>query len=262
MTSSAIDLYFREAGIPEGQPLVLLHGLFGSSANWMGIARRLESATRIIVPDLRNHGRSPHASSMSYQLMANDLVSLMDRLEISSAHILGHSMGGKLAMMVALDYAERVNKLIVADVAPVSYPHRFDEIFTGLEAVNLSKLSNRLQADQILAETVANIQTRQYLLQNLVKQSGEWVWRFNLEQLATEIAVIAGFPELAGRSFPGDVLFIYGGNSSYLKAEYMPTIRGLFPFARMRMLPGAGHWVYAEQPEQFSQAVKAFLRTG
>ncbi|MEN8178929.1 MAG: alpha/beta fold hydrolase [Pseudomonadota bacterium] len=262
MTESAIELHYRESGDPEGQPLILLHGLFGSSANWMGIARRLESDWRIIIPDLRNHGRSPHADSMSYPRMAEDLVALMDRLEISTTNLVGHSMGGKLAMVLAVQNGERVNKLVVADAAPVGYAHRFDAIFSGLQAIRLDLLTSRQEAEQILAESVASNETRQYLLQNLAKQSGAWSWRFNLAALASEIETIAGFPELAGQSFPGDVLFIYGGNSSYVQAEYLPAIREVFPFARMRMLAGAGHWVYAEQPEQFTQAMKTFLKTG
>lgn len=259
MTQSAIDLYYREEGDPQAKPLILLHGLFGSSANWMGIARRLESTWRIIIPDLRNHGRSPHVASMSYQQMAEDLISFMNRLEISAAHMIGHSMGGKLAMTLALEYGDRVNRLVVADAAPVSYAHRFDAIFNGLQAIDLNRLSSRQEADQLLSETVESDATRQYLLQNLVKQSAGWSWRFNLVELAREIESIAGFPELGGQSFPGDVLLIYGGQSPYVKTEYLPVIHTFFPFARTRMLAGAGHWIYAEQPEQFTQIVKSFL---
>ena len=260
MSIGAIDLYYRELGDSAAEPLILLHGLFGSSANWMGIARRLESDWRIIIPDLRNHGRSAHAASMSYQQMAGDLVALMDRLEMSCAHLIGHSMGGKLAMTLALNQGDRVDKLVVADVAPVSYTHSFDSILNGLQSLRLDLLTSRQQADQLLADSVDSHATRQYLLQNLLKQSAAWVWRFNLPVLASEITTIAGFPDQSGNSFPGDVLFIYGGNSSYVKAEYQPAIREAFPFARLRMLAGAGHWVYAEQPEQFTQAVTNFLK--
>ena len=260
MSNSARELYYREAGNPEAKPLILLHGLFGSSANWMGITRRLAPHWHIIIPDLRNHGRSPHADTMSYPSMVDDVINLMDRLEISTASMIGHSMGGKLAMTLALNHGERVDKLVVADVAPVNYEHRFDAIFNGLQAIELSKLSDRQEADQILAEHFDNQELRQYLLQNLVKQSEGWSWRFNLAGLKKEIETITGVPDMAGNSFPGEVLFIYGGNSSYVKEEYLPVIRTLFPFARLRMLAGAGHWVYAEQPEQFSQAVTTFLK--
>ena len=260
MSDKAVELYYRESGNPEAEPLILLHGLFGSSANWMGIARRLEADWRLIIPDLRNHGRSPHAEVMSYPEMAEDVISLMDRMGIERAHLLGHSMGGKLAMELALQHGDRVDKLVVADVAPISYAHRFDTIFDRLQAIDLEQLESRQQADDILAERVESQETRQYLLQNLVKQSGKWVWRFNLAVLAREIETIAGVAESSDHSFPGDALFIYGGNSSYVKAEYRPTILKLFPFARMRMLTGAGHWVYAEQPEPFIHALVTFLK--
>jgi len=259
MSDTAVELYYRESGDPEAEPLILLHGLFGSSANWMGIARHLENTWRLIVPDLRNHGRSPHAEDMSYQAMAGDVIALMDRLGIGAVNLLGHSMGGKLAMVTALLNGGRVNKLAVADASPVGYEHRFEAILSGLQSIELDKLTDREEAEQRLAETVDSRETRQYLLQNLLKQSGAWTWRFNLSVLAREIETITGFPDLSKQTFPGDVLFIHGGNSPYVKPEYQPAIRKLFPFARIRMLPGAGHWVYAEQPEPFSQAVRNFL---
>ena len=261
MSGSVIELYYRELGVSGAEPLILLHGLFGSSANLMGIARRLETQWHVIIPDLRNHGRSPHAESMSYLRMADDLISLMNRLDIGAAHLVGHSMGGKLAMATGLSNGGRVKKLVVADAAPVTYEHRFEAILSGLQAIRLDRLKDREEADERLGHYVESRETRQYLLQNLLKQSGVWTWRFNLNVLAREIETITGFPEQSGPSYPGDVLFIHGGNSSYVKPEYQPVIRKLFPFARIRMLPGAGHWVYAEQPEPFTQALTAFLRT-
>ena len=194
MNESTIDLHYREAGNPRAKPLILLHGLFGSSANWMGIARRLESDWHVIIPDLRNHGRSPHVTSMSYPQMAADLIALLDRMEISTAHMLGHSMGGKLAMTLALTKGDRVEKLVVADVAPVSYAHRFDNIFDGLFAIDLDRLDSREEADQVLSASVKSVQIRQYLLQNLTKQSTGWSWRFNLKELSREIKSIASAP--------------------------------------------------------------------
>ncbi|MEN8166403.1 MAG: alpha/beta fold hydrolase [Pseudomonadota bacterium] len=258
----AVDLYYREFGEPQAPPLVLLHGLFGSSANWVGIARRLESAYRLIVPDLRNHGRSPHAESMSYPSMAADILRMLDRLDSQGADFIGHSMGGKLAMWLALTRPERVNKLLVADITPVDYPHRFEKIFTGLRAIDLKQLSDRQEADSLLSQVIESAGVRQYLLQNLLKESDGWAWRFNLPVLQREIESLAGFPDSKGLSFPGDVLFVYGGRSDYVKPAYLPAIRETFPLARMRMLAGAGHWVYADQPEQFTQAVTTFLKTG
>jgi esterase len=256
------ELYYREFGDPQATPLILLHGLFGSSANWLGIARRLKSAFHLIVPDLRNHGRSPHVDSMSYPSMVADVQRMLDRLAIQSANIIGHSMGGKLAMWLALTQPDRVMKLLVADVAPVNYLHRFEAIFAGLRAIDIKQLPDRQSADRLLSQAIESAEVRQYLLQNLVKESDGWTWRFNLPVLQREIESLAGFPESKQLSFPGDVLFVYGGRSDYVKPEYLPAIRELFPFARMRMLAGAGHWVYAEQPEPFTQAVTTFLKTG
>lgn len=258
--TAPVELYYREAGNPEYRPLILLHGLFGSSANWMGVVRRLESDWRLIVPDLRNHGRSPHAPSMSYLEMAEDILAMMDRLGLGDAQLLGHSMGGKLAMTLALRDAERVDKLVVADVAPVNYAHRFDAIFKGLQTLNLDRLGDRKEADRLLSASVESAETRQYLLQNLLKKEDGWSWRFHLAVLLEEIETITGFPDLSGSSFPGEALFIYGGNSSYVQADSLSRIREFFPFARMRMLSGAGHWVYAEQPDSFVQIVSNFLK--
>ena len=256
---SVIDLYFREYGRSNVEPLILLHGLFGSSMNWMGIARRLESDFRVLIPDLRNHGRSPHSEQMDYAGMAQDLLGLMNSQAIRSAHFIGHSMGGKIAMWLALAQPERVEKLVVVDVAPVTYDHQFEAIFTGLAGIDLQQLPDRQAADQLLARQVRSGAVRQYLLQNLVKTAGAWRWRFNLPVLRDRLSVLTGFPDAHDRTFPGDVLCIYGAQSDYVKPEYIPAMRRLFPFARLRMLAGAGHWVYAEQPEGFSQAVRAFL---
>ena len=259
MSSPPLELHFRQFGEPDATPLLLLHGLFGSSANWLGIVRRLQERYRLIVPDLRNHGRSPHASRMDYPAMVEDILVLLERLDLPACHIIGHSMGGKVAMWLALTQADRVARLVVADVAPVDYPQRFEAIFAGLRDIDLESLSDRQTADRQLANHVENRQVRGYLLQNLVKRADGWSWRLNLSVLEREIATLAGFPSLTGRSFPGDALFIYGGNSAYVQAEYFPAIRAGFPFARLRALAGAGHWVYADQPEGFIQTLESFL---
>jgi pimeloyl-ACP methyl ester carboxylesterase len=259
VTNRSVDLHFQQFGDPAATPLLLLHGLFGSSVNWLGIARRLQDRYRLILPDLRNHGRSPHAHRMDYPAMAEDILELLRRLEIPAAHILGHSMGGKVAMWLALTQPEKVDRLVVADVAPVEYSHRFETIFTGLRSIDLDHLSDRQAADRQLAGYVESSQVRGYLLQNLVKQSTGWAWRLNLPVLEREIYTLAGFPESDGKSFPGDVLFIYGGNSTYVLPEYFSTIRTGFPFSRLRALAGAGHWVYADQPDGFIMTLDAFL---
>ncbi len=209
--------------------------------------------------DLRNHGRSPHVESMNYELMALDMLQLMHQLDIPHAHFIGHSMGGKVAMWLALNHPESIEKLVVADIAPVNYGHRFETIFSALQGVDLTRLSGREDADRQLSQWVGNLGLRQYLLQNLVKLPTGWSWRFNLLGLCKAMDTLAGFPAQATHSYPGNVLFLYGGNSDYVQADSQPEIRACFPYARLRMLTGAGHWVYAEQPEAFVQVVSAFL---
>ncbi len=259
MSRQALSLHYREYGDPEHPPLLMVHGLFGASGNWMGVVKHLQADFRLILPDLRNHGRSPHHAVMDYPAMADDLLALLDRLELDSACLLGHSMGGKAAMWLALTRPERVDRLAVADIAPVGYPSRFERIFQGLQQLPLAEIADRDAADRRLAQWVPERAVRQYLLQNLVKQSGTWQWRFNLPVLSAARESLSGFPLSEGFSFAGEVQFLYGERSDYVKPEYRTSIMRLFPLARLRMLPGAGHWLYAEQPEAFSRAVMAFL---
>ncbi len=260
MSSQRLTLQVREFGDPAAPPVVLLHGLFGSANNWLGVVKRLQGAYRLILPDLRNHGRSPHHPRMDYPALAGDILALLDRLELESASLVGHSMGGKAAMWLALNQPERVERLLLGDIAPVAYPNRFADIFTGLQELPLASLPSRESADQRLARRVPNDAVRHYLLQNLVKQPQGWQWRFNLPALSGSINTLAGFPAEPGDSYAGETLFLYGERSVYVKPDYRETIGRLFPHARLRMLPGAGHWLYAEQPEAFSRAVRSFLR--
>jgi esterase len=258
--SKAPLLYYRDLGDPTRPALCLMHGLFGSSSNWMGIVRRLDQDYRILVPDLRNHGRSPHADEMNYPVMVEDLMALLDSLELQSVSLLGHSMGGKVAMWSALSYPERVDKLIVADIAPVTYGNLFASIFTGLQGMPLQQLQNREEADSYLSEYVQDQGVRQYLLQNLVKPKQGWVWRFNLKVLKRAISMLSGFPEIGQSVYPGDVLFIHGEKSDYVNSDAQKVIQQCFPHNRRRMIHGAGHWLYAEQPDLFSQALTNFLK--
>ncbi len=264
-----VDLSLREYGKPGvGRlPLVLVHGLFGSSANWHGIARRLALERRVLVPDLRNHGDSPWDERMDYPSMAADLVALLDRLAIARAHLAGHSMGGKAAMWLALGTPDRVGSLVVADMAPVTYPSRHGILVDNLARLPLSEIRDRRDADAWLAPQIPSAAVRGYLLQNLVRERdpasdayGRWRWRVNLPALARSMDAILGFPNSGGRTFPGPVLFVYGGRSGYVTGEGLPRIRELFPLARLRSIPQAGHWVYADQPDAFAAGVGGFLK--
>jgi esterase len=255
-----VALHYREYGKPKSPPVLMLHGLFGASGNWQGVVKQLQENYRLILPDLRNHGRSPHHPVLDYPSMAADLLALLEQLKLDSATLVGHSMGGKVAMWLALNQPERVQCLVVADIAPVSYASRFDQILQGLRELPLAQLPGREAADHYLAQRIPQPAVRQYLLQNLVKQTDGWQWRFNLPVLDRSIDTLAGFPPSEGLSYAGEVLFLYGEKSDYVQAEHRASIDRLFPHARLRMIHGAGHWLYAEQTEAFSRAVKAFLK--
>lgn len=258
----ALRLHCREYGrYREGRPsLLLLHGLLGSSVNWHTIARRLEGEYHLLVPDLRNHGRSPHHAECGYPAMADDLVRLLDDHGLEQVIPVGHSMGGKAAMWLALHHPEEVARLVVVDVAPAAYPNRFAPIFRALGKLELERLADREEARRRLGRDLGEPALREYLLQNLVYEGGGWRWRMNLSALSRGIDRIVGFPDIAEWvQYPGEVLFLHGGNSGYLRPEHQGTIRRLFPFARLRMISGAGHWVYAERPGPFLDGLSPFL---
>lgn len=255
-------LFYREYGnAQEGRPpLVFLHGLFGSSANWRGIARRFEDRYRVLVPDLRNHGQSPHHDDVSYAAQVLDVLDLFERLDVSTAILVGHSMGGKLAMHLALSEGARVAGLVCVDISPVRYPEdRFGPIFEGLAAVAPDTLESRRQADERLSEFQPIRAVRSYLLQNLLKESSGWRWRLNLSALEQGMPIISDFDVPADVSYLGQAVFAYGGSSPYVKPEHAERIRQLFPYARLRQIAGAGHWVYADQPDAFSNVLDRFL---
>lgn len=258
-----MKLHYREYGTPgDRPPVILLHGLFGSSGNWHGIARRLESEHHLIVPDLRNHGRSPHADASGYEAMTADVLGLLDGLGIGPAALVGHSMGGKVALWLALAQGERVDRVAALDIAPVSYPHRFGDILGALESVDLGSLGSRTDADHALAGQIKSAELRGYLLQNLVSERGRWRWRINLASIKRSLTKILDFPQAApGRQYTGAALFLYGARSDYIQGPYLSAIRSLFPYARLRAVAGAGHWLYAEQPDAVASALLGFLRS-
>ncbi|MEN8175564.1 MAG: alpha/beta fold hydrolase [Pseudomonadota bacterium] len=255
-----MDLHFRQHGTPGKDPtLILLHGLFGSSANWGGVARRLSADFHLVVPDLRNHGRSPHHADVSYAVQAQDVLRLMDRLGVGDSVIVGHSMGGKVAMMLALQHADRVERLVAADIAPVTYTTSFDPIFDALESVDLEQVEGREQVESHLAATLGNTGLRNFLMQNLVKDEHGWRWRLNLVGLRRSIDELVGFPDAPDSGYPGPALFIYGGRSDYVSPAAQPVIMRLFPYARLRQVADAGHWLIAEKPDEFAGALRSFV---
>lgn len=251
-------LHSHCSGQPNLPPLVLIHGLFGSYENLGVIERGLSGQYYTINIDVRNHGRSGHSATMSYAEMAEDLAQTLDHLAVPQAILLGHSMGGKLAMAFALKYPHRVSKLILADIAPVAYPPRHDSIFAGLNAVDLATISNRADADKQLAAYINEAGVRQFLLKSLIKQDDTFQWRFNLSALQANYPALIAEPMLNGQ-FTGPVLFIKGADSDYILPEHRPAILQLFPAAQAKIIQGTGHWLHAEKPAAFIKLVQDFL---
>jgi esterase len=259
--SEPIRLHLREYGTarPGVAPVVLLHGLFGSSGNWHGIARILGQRHRVLVPDMRGHGRSPPGDGISYSAMVADLVRLLDDQAIPRARVVGHSMGGKAAMWLALTAPQRVTTLTVVDIAPVAYPDRHSALVAALCAIPLATLKGRREADARLVPVIPEVAVRGYLLQNLEHSPDGWHWRFALGSIAAATDAIRGFPDPAGVQFPGPALFVYGTASDYLTGPHLGAVRALFPLARLRPVAGAGHWVHADQPAGFLTAIASAL---
>ena len=241
----------RVAG--EGSPVLLLHGLFGSARNLGGVARALSARHRVLALDMRNHGDSPHDPAMDYDLMAADVQETMDAAGLDTAAVLGHSMGGKVAMRLALAAPGRVSRLGVADIAPVPNPPNFSAFTAAMLAVTPDL--SRPEADAVLAPVVTDAAVRSFLLHNFRPGEG---WRIGLPEIAAALPRIEGWDAIAGQ-YGGPALFVTGARSDYVKPEHRPAITRLFPSARFVAIKDAGHWLHAEQPEAFNATVAAFL---
>jgi len=257
-----MQLHYRELG--QGAPLLILHGLFGTSDNWQTLAKRwADAGHRVIVADLRNHGRSPHASEHTYELMSADVLELLDTLQLQNVTLMGHSMGGKVAMRFALDHPERLSRLIIVDIAPgFSDMRHQDEILAGLHAVDLAGLQTRQQADEALAHHIPQVGVRQFLLKNLYRrEDNSFTWRQNLDALTMHIADI-GAEITSAQPFLKQALFIRGGLSDYITAEdKLYSIPALFPNSQVETVPNAGHWVHAEAPDRIFELVQNFIQS-
>jgi len=287
-----MQLHYKTYG--QGEPLVLLHGLFGSSDNWHGIATRLAERFQVLVPDLRNHGRSPHSAEMNYGVMAGDVAELLETLaergSVTPSHspagrglnpasdasdqvgaaahraalrgttaaVLGHSMGGKVAMQLALTHPNLPHKLVVADMAPRAYAPRHLEILSAMMALDVASFSSRQDIEAALAGPVPSLNLRRFLLKNLGRGAGgEFEWKINLAALSEH------YPDLraalsAPHPYAGPTLFLRGERSDYIQAADEPLIFELFPRAEIRTIPGAGHWLHADAPDEFVRLVREF----
>jgi pimeloyl-ACP methyl ester carboxylesterase len=251
-----MKLFFREYG--EGPPVIILHGLFGSSDNWLTQAKMLANHYKVIVPDQRNHGKSPHHEKHTYTLLAEDLNEFMEEHQINNPVILGHSMGGKAAIKFALTYPDKLKALIVVDIAPKNYPVHHDNILEGLKSIEVDSIQSRSEADEQLAKYVPGLDVRQFLLKSLQRKSeGGFRWKLNLSALDKNIEAIGSGAPYTG-TFDKETLFIRGSASHYIKDEDRTLIKKLFPNSTLVTLE-AGHWVHAERSEEFVETVLKFM---
>jgi len=242
----------------EGEvPLIIVHGLFGSARNWRVLQKRLSAQRRAIAVDLRNHGDSFWDADNSYEALAADLAEVISA-NGGVADVLGHSMGGKAAMVLGLTRPELVRKLIVADIAPTAYTHTQAGHIEAMKSVDMSMVTRRSEADKQLALRVLDAPLRAFFLQSIELADGPARWRLNLEALGAEMPKIMGFPAF-NTTFNGPTLMLHGGFSDYVTPESRPEILRLFPLAEFAEIGGAGHWLHAEKPREFQAAVEGFL---
>jgi esterase len=256
----------------QGPVIVFLHGLFGQGRNWTTIGKALSGQARVLLPDLPNHGRSEWTDHISYPEMASAVIQTVGEIwPDQPVTLVGHSMGGKVAMMMALQQPERVERLCVVDIAPVTYQglRNFGDYVRGMRHLDLSHLTERAEADRQLQPDVPDPVVRSFLLQNLRRgpathrpgqADARWHWQMNLELLGAHLQDLGGWPETPHPPYPGPVLWLAGATSDYVRPEFVPIMRSLFPRAQLMKIKDAGHWVHADKPEVFEAAIRRFTR--
>ena len=258
-----LTLEFEETGA--GPPVVILHGLFGASRNWRSVAQALAPQHRVLCVDLRNHGASPWADSMGYLEMAADVQALIARQRLHQPLLVGHSMGGKTAMALALQNPAAIGGLVVVDIAPVAYADRMTPYVQAMAGLDLAGLAGRAVAQSRLAERLAGLLAGRradpgvvgFLLQNLVSHDGRFDWRLNLAAISAAVPGLSGFPaELRGRQYGGPSMLVYGTQSDYVTPGHAADFVDWFPQSRQIAIAGAGHWLHAEQPAAFIAALQ------
>lgn len=255
-----MKLFFRKMG--EGEPVIILHGLLGASDNWLSIGRQLAERHTVYLLDMRNHGHSPHSKEFHYVIMASDVNEFMLDHEIRSAILIGHSMGGKVAMHLALDHPHKISRLVVVDIASKAYPPSyFKNIIETLTNVDLSGIKRRKEVDEQMAPNIPDSGVRNFLLKNLVRSRGNtFSWKVNLAALLDNVDMLSG--EIYREEvFSNPALFIRGSNSNYVLDEDILLIKSRFPRAEIVTIPGAGHWLHVDAPEKFLETLTAFMET-
>lgn len=252
-----MKLNFKRLG--SGQPLIITHGVFGSLDNWITLGKKLSEHFEVFLVDARNHGQSAWSDEFTYEAMAKDFYDFIRNQRINESIFMGHSMGGKTAMELALNYPEVISKLIVVDIAPKAYPPHHQDILAGLNALDFNTISSRTEADEILAQYISVPAIRQFLLKNLYwEEKGKLALRFNLKVINEQINKV-GDTIIHGKPFVKPSLFVGGGQSGYITSKDYDQIKALFPLASIAMIPEAGHWIHAEAPEKFLKIILDFL---
>jgi esterase len=251
-----MKLFFRELG--QGKPFIILHGLMGSSDNWLTQAKMLAGQYHVYMVDQRNHGLSPQSDEFDYKVLADDVKEFIKQHKLEKPIVLGHSMGGKAAMNFAISNPNMLDRLIVVDIAPKAYPVHHDSIVEGLKAIPIDSLQSRNEADKILSEYVPEADVRQFLLKNLLrKPEGGFSWKINLPVIDKNLELISADIQFPG-TYQGQTLFVRGRRSHYVKDEDRERIKNLFPNSTLITMD-TGHWVQAEKPQEFVEVVLKFL---
>lgn len=251
-----MKLHFRKYG--DGKPLIILHGVFGSSDNWQTLGKDFSEHFATYLVDQRNHGKSPHSDTFDYDVMADDIRELMEDEGLDRAFIMGHSMGGKTAMKFASAHPEKVERLIVVDISPRYYPPHHQVIIQGFRSVDLAHLESRKQADEQMARVIHSFMIRQFLLKNLSRNGDGFNWKINLDSIEANLENIGkGLDK--NENFAGATLFIGGSQSDYITVDDHADIRSHFSNVTIEMVQGAGHWVHAEKPKELYSLVYEFL---
>jgi pimeloyl-ACP methyl ester carboxylesterase len=253
-----MELNFKSFG--EGEPVLIIHGLFGMLDNWQTFARKLSDEFQVFIIDLPNHGRSPELFPVNYPIMSEVLKEFMESQWLHSAHIIGHSMGGKVGMQLALDHPEFVSKLVVVDIAPTAYNGGHEEILSAMEGLSPDELNNRSEAKKSLIGKLKHEAVVDFLMKNLSRtRTGGYQWKFSLENLKRAYTDILQ-PIHSDNEYEGPVLFVKGGSSQYINNEHLEVINRYFPEYRLETIENAGHWVHADQPEALLHLIRTFLR--